>query len=155
MSKNSRDIGEILPTLYHLTIKDAAKELGICETAMKKLCRENGIMRWPHRRYKAIQNLMEIARKEGYTEKDDVIRELEQEKRKMLGDYNNKIVKKYRKIFEPFIDNTDRCYVGPIKKITKREPSKRIYQKKIKSEEEELEFAVSLLVSLKDGVSNC
>ena len=32
-----------------LKIEDAAKELGIGITALKKRCREYGIYRWPHR----------------------------------------------------------------------------------------------------------
>lgn len=33
-----------------------AKELGVCITLMKKICRKNGLVRWPHRRIRSIIN---------------------------------------------------------------------------------------------------
>lgn len=35
---------------FHLPINAAAKELGICPTVLKKICRRNGMRRWPHRK---------------------------------------------------------------------------------------------------------
>lgn len=37
---------------FHLPINAAAKELGICPTVLKKICRRNGMRRWPHRKVK-------------------------------------------------------------------------------------------------------
>ncbi|KAI9912797.1 hypothetical protein PsorP6_006100 [Peronosclerospora sorghi] len=33
-----------------------AKELGVCITLMKKICRRNGLVRWPHRRIRSLVN---------------------------------------------------------------------------------------------------
>ncbi|RHY31301.1 hypothetical protein DYB25_004116 [Aphanomyces astaci] len=33
-----------------------AKELGVCITLMKKICRKNGLCRWPHRRIRSLVN---------------------------------------------------------------------------------------------------
>jgi RWP-RK domain len=41
---------EQLTKYFHLPITDVAKELGICATMLKKICRKNGIPRWPHRK---------------------------------------------------------------------------------------------------------
>jgi len=45
---------EQLSEYFHLPINDVAKELGICATVLKKICRRNGIPRWPHRKIKSI-----------------------------------------------------------------------------------------------------
>ena len=36
-------------------IKQAANELGICTTLLKKICRQHGIKRWPYRKVTSIQ----------------------------------------------------------------------------------------------------
>lgn len=44
---------------FHLPLKAAAKELKICESKLKKICRKNGIKRWPHRKIKSINSIIE------------------------------------------------------------------------------------------------
>ena len=39
-----------LSKFFHLPINQVAKELGVCATILKKICRKNGIPRWPHRK---------------------------------------------------------------------------------------------------------
>ena len=39
---------------FHLPINAAAKKLGICPTVLKKICRKNGLPRWPHRKLQSI-----------------------------------------------------------------------------------------------------
>lgn len=52
---SSKDITfEDLAKYFHLPINQVAKELGICATILKKICRKNGIPRWPHRKIKSI-----------------------------------------------------------------------------------------------------
>lgn len=41
---------------FHLPINAAAKELGICPTVLKKICRRNGMRRWPHRKVESPPN---------------------------------------------------------------------------------------------------
>ncbi|BBN06194.1 protein MpRWP1 [Marchantia polymorpha subsp. ruderalis] len=43
---------------FHLPINAAAKELGICPTVLKKICRRNGMRRWPHRKIKSIERII-------------------------------------------------------------------------------------------------
>lgn len=41
---------EFLSRYYHMPIAAAAKELGVCTTMLKKMCRHSGVQRWPFRR---------------------------------------------------------------------------------------------------------
>jgi hypothetical protein len=50
---------EQLTKYFHLPINDVAKELGICATMLKKICRKNGIPRWPHRKIKSLNKMIE------------------------------------------------------------------------------------------------
>ncbi|KAL3622371.1 hypothetical protein CASFOL_033782 [Castilleja foliolosa] len=44
-----------LKDYYDLPIEHAAKRMHICPTVMKKICRKNGVTRWPYRKVKSIQ----------------------------------------------------------------------------------------------------
>lgn len=35
---------------FHLPISAASKEMNICPTALKNICRKEGLLRWPHRK---------------------------------------------------------------------------------------------------------
>jgi len=41
---------EKLARHFHLPINAAGRELGICPTVLKKICRKHGLTRWPHRK---------------------------------------------------------------------------------------------------------
>ncbi|CEG45702.1 SANT/Myb domain [Plasmopara halstedii] len=45
---------EELRTHFDRPIIDVAKDFGICITLMKKICRRNGIKRWPHRQIRSL-----------------------------------------------------------------------------------------------------
>ena len=48
-----------LSHLFHLPINEAAKELDICTSVLKKICRKLGIKRWPHRKIKSLDRIIE------------------------------------------------------------------------------------------------
>ncbi|KAL6000678.1 hypothetical protein ACLOJK_006404 [Asimina triloba] len=39
---------------FHLPIQAAAKKLSVCSTVLKKICRRNGLRRWPYRKVKSL-----------------------------------------------------------------------------------------------------
>ncbi|XP_070055253.1 protein RKD2-like [Nicotiana tomentosiformis] len=98
--KDSRQIEEINSTrmlsreniskYFYMPITQAAKELNIGLTLLKKRCRELGIRRWPHRKLMSLQTLIKNVKeleKGGESSMEqklkDVIKLLEEEK-KML-----------------------------------------------------------------------
>jgi hypothetical protein len=46
---------EILQQHYRFPLEQAAHNLGVCTTALKKMCRQHGIERWPFRKVSVIQ----------------------------------------------------------------------------------------------------
>jgi hypothetical protein len=53
-----------LSKYFHLPEKAVAKELGICLTSLKKLCRSYGITRWPFRKLKSLERTMKKVQNE-------------------------------------------------------------------------------------------
>ncbi|KAG5181876.1 hypothetical protein JKP88DRAFT_246029 [Tribonema minus] len=53
---------EMVRLLFHLPLVTAADRVGICVTALKKICRKHGIMRWPYRGIKALEKTIESLR---------------------------------------------------------------------------------------------
>eukprot|EP00850_Spirogloea_muscicola_P025932 SM004872S16483 [mRNA] locus=s4872:96:631:+ [translate_table: standard] len=39
---------------FHLPIEEAARELGVCSSALKRRCRRLGIKRWPFRKVRSM-----------------------------------------------------------------------------------------------------
>ncbi|CAN0870781.1 Protein RKD1 [Linum grandiflorum] len=50
---------EVVAKYFHMPITKAARELNVGLTLLKKRCRELGVKRWPHRKLKSLQNLIE------------------------------------------------------------------------------------------------
>ncbi|KAJ1467922.1 RWP-RK domain-containing protein, partial [Baffinella frigidus] len=46
---------DVLESFFHLPLPLASKRLGICRTALKKLCRKFGFSRWPRRSASAAE----------------------------------------------------------------------------------------------------
>ncbi|KAH7848885.1 hypothetical protein Vadar_009730 [Vaccinium darrowii] len=46
---------EDLTGYFHLPIEEAAREIKVCPTVIKKICRRSDVKRWPHRKVKSIQ----------------------------------------------------------------------------------------------------
>ncbi|XP_039115447.1 protein RKD1-like [Dioscorea cayenensis subsp. rotundata] len=75
---------------FYMPITQAAKELNVGLTLLKKKCRELGIPRWPHRKMKSLQtlikNVQELGREEGNVGEEQLrsaLDILEQEKKMM------------------------------------------------------------------------
>lgn len=49
---------EELSQYFNLPEKAVAQKMGMCLTSLKKVCRENGIMRWPFRKLKSLERTM-------------------------------------------------------------------------------------------------
>ncbi|KAI3468078.1 hypothetical protein Pfo_024741 [Paulownia fortunei] len=45
-----------LAAYFHLPISSASKEMNICPSALKSICRKEGLLRWPHRKIKSIKS---------------------------------------------------------------------------------------------------
>lgn len=79
-----------LPQYFHLPSEEACKRLGVGLTVLKRQCRKYGILRWPYRKIKSLDKLIENVRN-GHVPGDrsaDVISrkvdELEMQKARML-----------------------------------------------------------------------
>ncbi|CAK9158052.1 unnamed protein product [Ilex paraguariensis] len=55
---------------FNLPIDEAAKKMNICPTVMKKICRRDGLLRWPYRKIKATEK--KISKKKGSLAATDV-----------------------------------------------------------------------------------
>lgn len=69
-----------LSKYFHLPINQVAKELGICATILKKICRRNGIPRWPHRKIKSLDKMignLNVNLAKNPQEKEEIFKEME------------------------------------------------------------------------------
>ncbi|PWA61736.1 Plant regulator RWP-RK [Artemisia annua] len=49
---------EMISQYFHMTIRQAAKELNVSLTAFKRNSRDVGIQRWPYRKLKSINSII-------------------------------------------------------------------------------------------------
>jgi len=49
---------EFLARYFHMPISQAAKELGVCTTMLKKMCRKSGVARWPFRKIHSLDRMI-------------------------------------------------------------------------------------------------
>ena len=50
LTRHIRVNHEAITSLFHLKLKDAAREIGLCPTTFKKACRRFGVEKWPSKR---------------------------------------------------------------------------------------------------------
>ncbi|KAL6493128.1 hypothetical protein OROGR_032887 [Orobanche gracilis] len=86
---NSKNLSKkIISQYFYMPIIQAAKELNVGITFLKKRCRELGIRRWPRRKLMSLQSLINNVNLQGMGKvqvegKQDAIAILEQEKRQL------------------------------------------------------------------------
>jgi len=93
-----------LSKYFHLPINQVAKEVGVCATILKKICRKNGIPRWPHRKIKSLDkmianlemNVEKIVDDKNSFEREDMQKEIEllKEKRRQIINHPDILVSK-------------------------------------------------------------
>lgn len=59
---------EKLRRYFHLPINEVARQLGICTTVLKKICRRNNIRRWPYRQIRSITESIQSTQIAGQSE---------------------------------------------------------------------------------------
>ncbi|KAJ4977471.1 hypothetical protein NE237_002577 [Protea cynaroides] len=81
---------QVISSYFYMPITQAAKELNVGLTLLKKRCRELGINRWPHRKLMSLQtlikNIQELREEEGEESEAqlrDAVELLEQERKLM------------------------------------------------------------------------
>ncbi|KAK4398211.1 protein NLP9 [Sesamum angolense] len=66
---------EEVSKLFSLPLSDAADSLGVCPSVLKKVCYENGLLRWPYRKFLSGKSIEEI-KKDVAIEKEKQLAEL-------------------------------------------------------------------------------
>ncbi|XP_010485077.1 PREDICTED: uncharacterized protein LOC104763398 [Camelina sativa] len=60
--------------LFHLPIETAAKQMNLCPTVLKKICRKGSLMRWPHRKIKSLHTKITSLKSLVHTAKNDKVK---------------------------------------------------------------------------------
>ncbi|KAL6572676.1 hypothetical protein OROMI_013634 [Orobanche minor] len=99
---NSKNLSKkTISQYFYMPIMQAAKELNVGVTFLKKRCRELGIRRWPHRKLMSLQSLINNVQEMGNLQgeqKQDAIAILEQEKRQMEDIPNKELEEKTKRL---------------------------------------------------------
>jgi len=73
-----------LKEYFHMPINEVARELGICTTVIKKICRKNGVSRWPYRKLKSINKMITNLESSVLHTKGSRIQQIEELKEKKM-----------------------------------------------------------------------
>ncbi|XP_042016371.1 protein NLP1-like [Salvia splendens] len=87
-NKNKKKLTrQIISQYFYMPITQAARELNVGLTLLKKRCRELGIRRWPHRKLMSLQtlikNVQEFGKEEGEGKLQESLEILEQQRKLM------------------------------------------------------------------------
>jgi len=78
---------EQLRSLFHLPISEVSVKLGICDTALKKICRKNGIKRWPYRKIASVHKIMNcLSSNQENVEMKELLKTQLEKKKALLND---------------------------------------------------------------------
>mmetsp|Transcript_38331 Transcript_38331/g.82413 ORF Transcript_38331/g.82413 Transcript_38331/m.82413 type:complete len:423 (+) Transcript_38331:51-1319(+) len=105
VSSSSQIDYALLQQHFHLPISEVAKELGVCATVLKKLCRKHGIPRWPHRKIKSLNKLIAAL--------EETKTETEEEEQQRLSELRSLQKKKQEIIDNPAIIGPTYSRVAP------------------------------------------
>eukprot|EP01091_Cochliopodium_minus_P016005 TRINITY_DN585_c0_g1_i2.p1 TRINITY_DN585_c0_g1~~TRINITY_DN585_c0_g1_i2.p1 ORF type:complete len:634 (-),score=191.05 TRINITY_DN585_c0_g1_i2:881-2782(-) len=138
---------EKLKSLFHIPLKLAAKEMGVCPTNFKKYCRKFGIARWPHRKIKSIDHKIaeyKIAIQSNKTPKD--LEQIEQNI-KMLEDSRMNIIDNTitKQVDIPMFLNDD---------VKTSKTNKKVMKKAIKKPENNFNKMLLFTTNFFDGDNN-
>lgn len=81
-------------------IHEAAQELGVCETVLKKACRKHGIARWPYRRVNSVQFMLNNL--ENFENPDQIKQQLDE----VLEKYRSGLINEGDILYEKYITKT-------------------------------------------------
>jgi len=55
VGRKPKDVAfNVIASKFNMPIDAAARDLGVCTTVIKKVCRQNGVQRWPYRRIRSV-----------------------------------------------------------------------------------------------------
>ncbi|XP_073294282.1 uncharacterized protein [Primulina huaijiensis] len=159
---------QMISEYFYMPITQAAKELNVGLTLLKKRCRELGIQRWPHRKLMSLQtlikNVLELGKDGGEVKLRDAIAILEQEKKLMeeipdlqLEDKTKRLrqvcfkanYKKRRLAGRSVADSSSKSFDNP-SNSDQNTPSSGFHTL-VDADEEELEYLLSDYISCNSG----
>lgn len=109
---------ETLSMYFHLPLQEAAKRTNICPVQFKKICRQQGIQRWPHRKIRSITVLItEVEKNSSGDFQFKVDLETLKRKKQLLLENPNL---PYRDIIPKYISNCLKSQIEALK--LKKEP---------------------------------
>merc|ERR1711998_476973 len=60
--ENSQSRSVSITSYFRLPLKTVASEIGVCTTTLKRICRDNGVGRWPYRKLTSVEKKIAAAK---------------------------------------------------------------------------------------------
>merc|ERR1719355_266886 len=119
--KNPQEMNlQELAQYFHLPINDAASAIGVCATVLKKICRKNGIDRWPHRKIKSLETMIEALEQHlpSHPELQDDVSRLREKREHLMQNPNatfkSLVSKTYTNSFNARLSKTPMPHSSPL-----------------------------------------